>query len=153
VKSLPARFYGFRVVQLNLGAKMDSFLKTLKFVTRELKGWTSADTLKWANENRNEPLKDSLSGGFFFVYVYDQGPVKLALSAIINELMKESPSMGGIDPIALCNSVQSVIWNATRKAGSVEFYHPDKVQNIDWESVRSKINDLIEYERKKVSDH
>lgn len=150
MEGLPTRFLGFRVVQLNLGDKRDSFLKTLIFVTRELKGWTNADTLKRANEGRNEPLNDSLSGGFLVGPVYDKGPVMLALSVIIEEIRKESPSLAGIDPIDLRNSMLSVMREATRNAGSVEHDHPDTVQNFDWASVRAKINDLIERERKKV---
>ena len=72
---IPANYCGFCVGQLNLREKRDEFLQTLKVVTKELKGWSESDTLKWANERPHESLIDSLSGGFFFTYVYEsKGP-------------------------------------------------------------------------------
>jgi hypothetical protein len=146
IEGLCGRFCGFHVVQLNLGDRRNSFLKTLTCMMAELKGWTESDTLKWADERPVEPLNDSLSGGFLFVRVYDQGPVKLALSAIIDELKTKSSNVVGSDYIDLRNSMLSVMWDATREAGSLEFYHPDTVQKFDWGSVKIKINNLIERE-------
>lgn len=147
VENLPGRYCGFRVVQLNLREKMDSFLETLTFLMSELKGWGKADTLKWVDERQSEPLAESLSGGFFFTVLYDRGPVILAISVLVEVYKAEFQELRECDSIKLRNSILSVVSEAVIEAGSSEYYHPDRVKNIDWNSVRTEIKDLIEREK------
>lgn len=146
IENLPARFLGFRVEQLNLKEKRDAFLETLTFVTDKLRGWTRSETIMRVDEHyRNEPLNDSLSGGFLFDIVYDKGPLDRALCVIALELKKELPN---VDVVNLRNRMTSVISEAITEAGSREYNHPNRAQNLDWDSVRIKINDIIKRERR-----
>lgn len=67
---LPTSFAGFRVRQLNLGDKRESFLRTWKRLFQELMGWDEKTTLKWA-----EKWEEALSGRRPSA-IYHYGPVK-----------------------------------------------------------------------------
>lgn len=144
LEQVPSRICGFGVKQLNLGDKRDAFIKTFTFLLRELRGWNESDSLKWVNETSCEPLAESLVGGHLGLAVYSKGPVTLAISTLLNQETERSIKAAGNDPIAVRNEILSVIRDAIKQAGSIDFEHPDKVQNLDWTAVGKRINELIE---------
>jgi hypothetical protein len=143
-EQLPTRFFGFRVEQVNFGDKRDVFLKTLNRILKELKGWSETDTLKWGDTWLNEPLIDSLNGGFLSLAVYSHGPVKLAVYAILDERTMEAVEAAGNHHIDLHNQILSVIYGAVKKAGSKKFVHIEEIPNLDWDSVRHSVKGLLE---------
>lgn len=141
LENLPSRHAGFHVKQIAFGDKRDAFLKTLKCCFRKLKGWNERETMKWV---KKRDLIDALQGGFFSGPVYSHGPVKEVLAGMLDKKTNESVKAAGNDLIKLRNDLISIIWDAVRKAGSSEYYHPDRIENFDWKAVKKKIEVIIE---------
>jgi hypothetical protein len=134
LEQIPNRFAGFPVHQLNLGDKRECFLRTWKRLFKELKGWDEKTTLTWA-----EQWEEALSGRRPSA-IYHYGPVKMALSSLVDETTK---TKAGDRLQALYGEIRNVI-ERTEDAGSQRIEYSDAVENYDWEYTRRRIAELIE---------
>lgn len=139
LEEVPNQFAGFSVRQVNLGDKRKSFLRTWTQLFKELKGWDESATLAWV-----EKWEDDLSGRRPSA-IYHYGPVKAALSSLVDERVKAT--MG--DRLqSLYGKIRDVI-ERTEDVTSMRIEHPDTVEDYDWGYVRRRIAELIEtYEAK-----
>jgi hypothetical protein len=131
---LPSRFAGFTVHQLNLGDKRKAYLETWKRLFKELKAWDDETTLKWA-----EKWDDALSGRRPSA-IYHYGPVKMALSTIVDDSTKAS--LGSKLGSAYTEMISIIERTQDKESRRVE--HPDTMANYDWSYTRRGIRDLIE---------
>jgi hypothetical protein len=141
LEQIPPRFEGFSVHQLNLGDKRESFLRTWKRLFKELKGWDERTTLAWA-----EKWDDALSGRQPAA-IYHYGPVKAALSSLVDASVKAA---AGDRLQSLYGDIRNVI-ERTEDASSHRIAHPDTVESYDWGYVRRRIAELIEKYGTKVA--
>src|SRR5262249_41626420 len=108
LKDIPSNFSGFRVEQVNLGPQRDAYITTWKCLFRELKGWDESRTLNWA-----EQYADALAGGPLSTTIYDQGPLKLALSALVEDEVRRSEALSGHVPSRLNNEILSIFYEGS----------------------------------------
>jgi hypothetical protein len=141
LEHIPSRFAGFSVHQLNLGDKRMSFLRTWKRLFQELKGWDERTTLIWAQK-----WDDALSGRRPAA-IYHYGPVKMALSSLVDENVKAA---AGNRLQHLYNDIRNVI-ERTEDVSSQRIEHPDTVEKYDWGYVRRRLAELVEEYGKKVA--
>jgi hypothetical protein len=134
LEQIPNRFAGFLVYQLNLGDKRESFLRTWKRLFKELKKWDEGKTVAWA-----EQWEEALSGRRPSA-IYHYGPVKMALSSLVDESVKAA---AGDRLQHLYGDIRNAI-ERTEDPGSQRIEYPDTVENYDWEYTRGRIAELIE---------
>jgi hypothetical protein len=133
IEQLPSQFAGFRVQQLNLGDKREAFHTTWRRLFKELKGWDESETLTWAVK-----WADALSGRQPSA-IYHYGPVKTALSGLVDEKTKK---LAGGNLRNLYIEMTDVLENA-EDDDSARIQHPDTMASYDWEYARRRTNELI----------
>jgi hypothetical protein len=136
--NIPLRHSGFNVELLNLGDKKDAYLRTWKRLFKELKGWNEKEALVWAGR-----YADDLAGGNLFTAIYSQGPVKLALSALVDKHVREREAAAGRHYTELDHKILAIFREAVRKAGASNYDDPDVADKLDWEAVKKSIDNLL----------
>jgi hypothetical protein len=136
LNQIPSRFGGFIVEQLNLGAKRDSYIRTWIRLFKELRGWDESKTVGWAKQ-----WDDALSGRTVTTSVmYEHGPVKVALPALIDRRTKEA---AGARLQFLYQDIQKIVERIDEHDETERIEHPDTVENYDWEHVRKSMAESI----------
>lgn len=135
LEHIPDQFKGFHVQRSNLGDKREAFLKTWKKLFKELKGWNEEQTLRWA-----ERWADALSGREPSSTIYHYGPVKVAVSGLLEESAK---CLTANKLNCLRNDILMLLMHPNGSALPT-IHHPDAVEEYDWKSVRQRFEKLIE---------
>lgn len=119
--------------QLNLGERRSAFLNTWKKLFKELNGWSEEQTLEWS-----EKWSVALSGRAPSAVIYHYGPLKTAVSGLLDEKTKR---LAGDRLIDLRNDVLKLLMYPNGQEFPA-ILHPDAVEEYDWGSVRRRLEQI-----------
>lgn len=130
LEQIPTQFFGFDVQQENLFHQREAYLKTLKRLFKELKGWDEEKTLQWT-----EKWSEALSGRDPSLIIYEKGPVDRAVQALVDDDVKKAAGDRLID---LHLQLRGIIYRDGNLPWDLTI-HPDLIEDYDWALVRKEI--------------
>jgi len=120
-------------LEVNLGDKRESFIRTWIWLFKGLKDWDEIQTRTWAKQ-WDDTLKSSISP------FYSWGPVKVAVPSLVD---RNIINVATGDIQGLYDDIRKAITEGA-EPGSSEMQHPDRIAGFDWDEVREQVRSFIE---------